>query len=259
MPAVFDRRTGEITERNLKLPLAMKTRFSASPVGGTTEIRKGENLVRMDNTVRDGFRTLEVRCGPSLGATLRYREPGSGVTTICPQDRTGFHHTYKSAGLPVSGKVTFGEKEHTLSDKALALLDWTASTPPRATTWNWAAGVGIDEQGRPIGINLSKGLVGGGYSQNTFWLDGEPFVFDAARYEYDTNDILGTPWRVSTEDGGLDLVFRPEKERFERINLGLVASSFHQPFGIFEGTVRAGKTEKQVKLFGFCEEHHAKW
>ena len=57
----------------------------------------------------------------------------------------------------------------------------------------------------------------------------------------------------------MDLIFHPAAERFEDINLGLVASRLHQPFGSFEGTIDAGRERLDVSLFGFCEEHYAKW
>jgi hypothetical protein len=39
----------------------------------------------------------------------------------------------------------------------------------------------------------------------------------------------------------------------------LVASSLHQPFGKFEGRIHLPDETIDADLFGFCEEHYAKW
>ena len=256
---VYDRTTNTITEKNIKAPLARNTGFSPSPGTGVSEIRKGSHSILATNTVAENVRSLHVDFGSELSCSIRYREPGSGVSTVCPQDTAGFHYTYKSAGLPAEGEYTIQGKTSQLTGDALALLDWTVSTPPRITTWNWACAVGRDKAGRPIGINCSRGLTGGGYSQNTIWLDGRPSVLSEAVFDYDSGDITGKPWRVHTGDGNLDVTFQPLAERFEDINLGLVASRLHQPFGTFKGVLRVDGGMLEVELFGFCEEHYAKW
>lgn len=256
---LYDRKTRELTECNIKKPFAIGTSFSRSPNSGVTQIKKGSRLILADNLLQNSSRRLEVDFGKAIRGRIIYQEPGTGVSTLCPQAVNGFHYTYKSAGLPASGSVWVGEKEYILTENAMALLDWTASTPPRATTWNWSAGVGHDDQGRSCGINFSRGLVGGSYSQNTVWLDGRPHMLGPVTFDYNSEDILGVPWRLSTEDGALDLHFTPARERYENINLGLVASSLHQPFGAFEGEFKHDGKCVGLKAFGFCEQHYAKW
>ena len=256
---VYDRTTGHITQVGLKLPLALGCRFSRSAAVGATEMRKGDALIRMDNTLRGVTRHVEVDFGDELRVTLRYDDPGVGVSTLCPQDGTGFHYCYKTAGLPLSGHVTLGGVRHELGEEALGLLDWTASTPPRKTTWNWACGAGQASGGGRVGLNFSRGLVGGPYTQNAVWIDGEPIMLPPVNFIYDPQDITGIPWRITAQDGSLDLIFRPEQERFEDIELGLVASRLHQPFGSFRGFVKKDGRKIALAAYGFCEEHYAKW
>jgi len=256
---VFDRRSGKILEKNIKCPLARNTEFSLSPVSGTSSIKKGDSFISLFNTPEDLTRSLKVSFGEKLQAEIKYREPGTGMTTTCPQDKTGFHYTYKTAGLPAEGHLLINGEKYELQENALALMDWTASTPSRHTNWNWAAGVGHDEDGNPVGLNFSRGLVGGEYSQNAVWFNGSPNLMMEVKFEYDETDLLGTSWKLTTEDKVLDIKFTPELERYENINLGLVVSNFHQPFGKFEGTVSIGGKVKKINMFGFCEEHYAKW
>jgi len=256
---VFDRRSGRLAQHNLKAPLARRTAFSRSPVDGTSEIAGGGGRIVLDNTVRDGHRSVQVDFGEALQVRLRLAEPGTGVSTTCPQGNEGFHYTYKSAGLTVEGEVVVDGETTRLGDEALALFDWTASTPPRQTTWNWACGAGRDAQGKPVGLNFSRGLVGGPFSQNAIWLDGEPHIVGPANFAYDPQDIAGHPWRLTTADGLVDLAFTPVAERHEDIDLFLVASGLHQPFGEFEGTFLRDGGPVPIRAYGFCEQHYAKW
>jgi hypothetical protein len=256
---VYDRRTGEIVERSIKAPLAAGAVFSRTPAEGETRLSLRGATVAMGNTPDDGVRTLDVRMRGDLEIHLRYREEGTGMSTACPHETGGLHYTYKFAGLPVEGEVIVGGRRRTLGPDALALLDWTASTPPRITTWNWTCAVGQDAAGRRVAINFSRGLVGGPFSQNAVWLEGEPHLLPAVAFGYDPEQIVTAPWHLTTSNRTVDLIFHPAAERFEDINLGLVASRLHQPFGSFEGTIDAGRERLDVSLFGFCEEHYAKW
>lgn len=252
---VYERPSGVVTERAIKAPLAVATRFSEAPLRGTTRMSLPGRRIEADNTRR----TLEVDFGDALRVELNYEEPGQGVSTACPHATGGFHYTYKSTGLPARGAVVVQGRRYELSPNARALLDWTASTPPRKTIWNWACAVGATDAARPVGLNFSRGLVGGSYTQNAVWIDGVPHLVPPVNFAYDPQDVLGHVWRISTPDGALDLTFHPEEERYENIDLGLVASSLHQPFGRFEGHFKVGRKRVPLQAYGFCEEHYAKW
>jgi len=256
---VYDRQTGVITEKNLKMPLARNTMFSPSAMNGVSEIRRGDQFIRLDNTCRQGERRVDLRCGSELSADITYRENGTGVTTVAHQSLVGFGHTYKFIGLPAEGSVTVQGREMNLTPRAMAILDWSCATPPRQTVWNWAAAVGTDQKGRAVGINFSTGLIAAGFTENTVWLEGKPTMINAIHFAYDRGDIVGKPWQVGTAAGDVDLSFQPERERHEFVNFGVVKSRFHQPFGRFSGTILLGREKCEVDLYGFCEEHFAKW
>lgn len=255
----YDRKTGKIIEKNIKSPLAGGTIFSQSPMVGDTKIGKKTKAIVMNNDPGAGHRTLKVDFGPDLRMEFDYQEIGTGVTTVSRQAMYGFSHTYKSAGLPAKGKITVNGSEHELGSEALALLDWSSATPPRVTAWNWAAGVGRDNKGRTLGINFGTGLITAGITQNAVWVQGKPKMIGGVEFDYNQKDILGTPWRLYSTDEAVDLEFKPDQERFEDVNFGFAASCLHQPFGTFSGTIRLDNTKLDVELFGFCEEHYAKW
>ena len=66
------------------------------------------------------------------------------------------------------------------------------------------------------------------------------------------------PWKVSTEGGNLNLAFKPQGERAQKINMaGLIQSDFHQPFGIYKGEFKdeKGNIYPVADFFGLAEQH----
>jgi hypothetical protein len=83
----------------------------------------------------------------------------------------------------------------------------------------------------------------------------------AATIEYDAA-APDAPWRVRTEDGCVDLEFRPEGRRAKHQDLVIAASRYVQPVGTFHGTVRPGVGAAAVEvkdLLGVTEDHAARW
>jgi len=256
---VYDRKTGKIVEGDIKMPLAANTSFSPSAVAGAGEIRQGAKFIRFDNAIQRGRRTAAASFGGKLRADFTYDEIGPGVTTSVRQMLYGFNMCYKSAALPAAGTVTVNGQERKLSPNALALLDWSAGTPPRETIWNWAAAVGRDKKGRALGLNFGCGLNEYSFTENTLWRDGATQMLGGVSFAYDAQNIVGAPWQLTTAAGDVDLTFHPDHERFEDVNFGLVASRLHQPFGRFTGAMTFHGEKTAVELYGFCEEHYAKW
>lgn len=163
------------------------------------------------------------------------------------------HATQKTTALPVQGWAEAGGERFDL-DGAWASIDASNGLLARDTAWRWASAHRPD-----IGFNLQQGYFGD--HENVLWLDGQPLALGAARFEFDAGRPLA-PWRVSTDDGLLDLVFTPEGARAADKNLGVAASHYVQPVGSFAGTVRASKaaTPRQVRdLLGVTEDHRSRW
>ncbi len=69
------------------------------------------------------------------------------------------------------------------------------------------------------------------------------------------------PWKFTDDQGRLDLIFTPFKERLAQTNLGIIFSEVHQMFGRYSGRAVADDGEGiQIQdQIGFAEEHHARW
>jgi hypothetical protein len=163
------------------------------------------------------------------------------------------HATQKTTALPVRGWAEAAGQRFDLDD-AWAAVDASNGLLARDTAWRWASAHGPD-----VGFNLQQGYFGD--RENLLWLDSRPIALGNARFEFDAARPLA-PWRVSTDDGLLDLVFTPEGARAADKNYGFAASRYVQPIGSFSGSVRAapGEPPRQLRdLLGVTEDHRSRW
>lgn len=164
---------------------------------------------------------------------------------------------------PAIGRVHIGSREIELDPgKYLALIDVHKAYYPYNMTWKWASCAGFDQQGRVVGLNLTQNVIPDGEdnNENGLWIGKELSMFGAARFEFDESDLM-KPWQIRTEDGRCRLEFFPQGERAGKINVGMIASDYHQPYGIFRGEAvdDAGATRKIDDFFGITEYHRARF
>lgn len=191
--------------------------------------------------------------GMNLEAELQTRTAAPFLCAIGPIEGGVAHATQKSPALSVRGSVQVGQARWRL-DQAVGCLDSSNGLLARDTAWRWACA-----HGPTVGFNLQQGYFGA--CENVLWLHDEMILLGAARFEFDPQAPL-KPWRVSTDDGLLDLVFTPEGARQQHRDLGLVVSHYIQPVGTFQGQVRrsAGDTPVAVQgLLGVTEDHQSRW
>jgi Protein of unknown function (DUF2804) len=175
-------------------------------------------------------------------------EEDAGWSASCPHGR-GQVWTRKQAGVAASGTLAFdGASPRPL--EALAVIDDTAGYHARVTEWWWAAGVGVDPQGRALAFNLVEGVndppTG---SERAVWVDGVPSEAPTVNFARDLSSI--------TTDDGSELRFSAEAERHRREQLLLISSSYRAPFGTFTGTLPGGIG--LASGLGVMEHHRARW
>ena len=258
---VYNRATKVKTEINLIDPGARNSVFSPDSMNGFSMLRKERNSVRIDAPDADGMRMVTVD-SDKLKLKLAVEDAPDRVTPMGICCRIGlrrFNYTHKVAGLPASGEIVLGGETLHLSHKALGVFDWTAGVPNRETFWNWASAAGRLDDGQVVALNFGRGLNESAVTENVFWVDGKPEWVGMVHFDYDHKNLQG-PWKLTSNDGLVDLEFTPEGERAEEINMLLVRSNFHQPFGKFTGTLKKGTKKIKIDdMFGFVEEHYVKW
>jgi len=188
--------------------------------------------------------------GTAAPMTVIAPVPGDGVVNV----------TQKWATLELSGMLEAGGRKFEL-DGGMAGLDYTNGYLGRRTSWRWAFASGRLSSGVSFGLNLVEGFneASEEAQENALWLGDRLIPIGRARFEYDTARVLET-WRITTEDGAVELRFLPIHAHREERDYKLVKSRFIQPLGIFEGTVRVGQSSLPIeKLPGVVEDQDVLW
>lgn len=254
----FDRKEKKLTEFNTNQPLAANTVFEGNMLGGHTRFHSSSVIIDMENTPEAVKLTAEINNTMEARLVFRHAIPSLSIVTRVGLQR--FNYTNKEAGLPVEGTVKMaGKSFQVLPETPSGVIDYTYGYLARNTFWNWASGSGLDKKNRKIGFNLVQGVNETGFTENVFWINGKRIKTDVIDFQYNDLDIL-SEWRIRSNDGKVDLTFHPEGERTSRINLGVIASQFRQPFGRFSGILGDGWSRSQLQdVSGFAEEHESKW
>ena len=265
----FDRKSLDTVEHTRKF---MPGNIKVPPDLGKGDLQGragGKYVIEIQNRLREGYHriTVEIRehgGRPSFHAEVKLHErkgetqPIIALLPIGPQ-RPFF--THKSA-CPVEGEVRIGTRRLDLKpDRDVALLDYHRTYFPYRTHWEWATCAGFDKRGKLIGVNLTKGIISRDdlFNENGVWYGNTltPVGRVDFRIPNDPKDL----WHMKTDDGAVDLTFKPQGQRMERIRVGPLTSSYTQPFGLFSGKLRDGEgmVHTVEDMFGIAEDHVVTW
>jgi hypothetical protein len=196
----------------------------------------------------------------SLDATIEAGAPDSPLTVISPITDGGVVNvTQKISALRARATLSYRGQSYELS--GVGGLDYTQGYLSRRTAWRWAFAQGVLDDGRRIGLNLVEGFTDESpeANENALWLDERLVSLGKARFTFQRRDPL-EPWAIRTLDGAIDLVFRPIYVHRESRDLKIVRSSFVQPIGTFEGTIKvAGQKINVTQLPGVTEDQDTVW
>jgi len=197
---------------------------------------------------------LHLQCGSFvIDALLDASQAAPSLLAIGEVQGGTVHATVKSAGMPLTGVVKVGSRSFNLQT-GTGSYDHSNGFLARETGWRWATAHAQD-----LGFNLQAGYFGS--NENALWLDGKLIALAAAQFDFDASQAMAD-WHIHTDDGLLDLYFRPEGFRAENKNLLIASSRYLQPIGVFSGWVRASvdSPKRQIeKLVGVTEDHFSKW
>lgn len=260
----FDREGGGMQEHSRQAP-GGRARLAETMWRGECSFSARGYSLSFENRLEDGYHRVRVSAAqtaklPSIDGEFRMLEDISRyqpLVVVSPFSPNRPLYTHKAA-CPVEGRMNVGGEEIELDpSRDVCLLDEQKAFYPYRSFWRWLCFGGFEPGGRLIAANLCHNIIADDeeYSENCYWVDGRIHLTGAARFGYSEADMLG-PWFVNTTDGLIDVDFRPQGERAERIKVGPILSDFHQPFGLFRGRLGEGEGEVRVEdLFGLCEQH----
>lgn len=211
--------------------------------------------VRIDRDVRGWLLEVDSRAG-AIELALEVERAFVPFTFVAAVPRGGLRATEKSAGLAASGHVRVGERTISLAGGSGG-VDVTAGILARETAWRWAFGTGR-AAGGPFGFNLCEGfgVPSGDPGENAAFQRGAPYRLPPVAIRPGDSE-----WRIASDDGSVDLVFRRLASHRERRNLGVLRTRFTQIAGAFDGTIpgRDGMPVAVQGLPGVVEDHWAAW
>lgn len=181
------------------------------------------------------------------------------LTLVAPVEGGTVNMTQKWSAMLAFGTLRAGGREYLL-DGGVGGMDYTNGLLARRTAWRWAFAAGRLSDGTPVGLNLVEGFnEAQGCSENGVWVDRQLYPVGRATFQYNKRELLD-PWQVRTDDGAVELSFRPLAVHREERNMKLVQSHFAQPLGLYSGVLKVGgRTVELSGVPGVTEEQDVLW
>jgi len=249
------------------LPLARHA-FPETSDSGSIHFRNSNldlHIQRIDGEHRLRFASPRMAGpdGKGIDGELYFRQPPQeslNIATAWPNSKAFYYNT-KLNCMEVSGKFRHAGKHYQLSPvRDLGVLDWGRGVWTYRNTWYWASASGFID-GEAFGFNFGYGFSDRSpASENLLLYRGRAHKLDQIIFHFDRHDWL-KPWRISSNDGRVELEFIPRVDRNSHFNALLIASEQHQVFGHYRGhvTLDNGQVLQLGHLPGFAEEVRNRW
>ena len=249
-----------------------KRNFPSTSVKGDVAVETPKYALRFENDGEKRVLTARVdnfKDGKPLTARLTLTDvprDSMVIATPFPKKATAFYYNQKINCLRASGDVTFDGQTHAFDPaSSFAVLDWGRGVWTYSNTWYWGSASGLVD-GVRFGMNLGYGFGDTSKaSENMLFYDGiahklEEIVFHIPQTADGKDDFL-RPWKITSSDDRLNLVFTPILDRASCTSAVVIESDQHQVFGRFDGTavLDDGTVLEIRELIGFAEKVKNRW
>lgn len=257
----------DLHEEGLIVPFGRNIELPRNSVEGNSYFENRQ--VKLEFEVKGNSRYLSISWpgfhnGRGISADIRLKclLAYESMNIVIPIQGNRFYLNRKINCLPAEGTVKYGDQVQDYDPSvSLGSLDWGRGVWEYKSFWNWASASVILPDNRNFGLNLGCGF--GDLSnagENAIIIENQIHKLGSVRFDYQSGDYMQS-WKFYDNEGRLDLIFTPFRDRIAKTNLGVISSEVHQVFGRYNGTVvsDSGERIKLHNLIGFAEEHHAKW
>lgn len=265
---ILDLKTLEFFEKTLLVPFGKGINMPEGVQESITFNNKEMDIYFIDN---DNETNIYVYCpnfngpGKELRANIVLMRPENyeSLNVVVPWNKERYQYTSKQPVIPAQGKIQWEDREYELREEsAYGCLDFGRGVWKYRSTWNWASGSGVAANKR-IGLNFGGQWTDGtGQNENGVVINNKLHkIHEDIIWEYDTHDYM-KPWKLTTKESvRVNLTFTPIFERIAATNAMIIQSSVHQMIGHFDGTITSdtGEVIQIEKIFGWAEDHMAKW
>jgi hypothetical protein len=236
---------------------------------GSTRIQRKKFVIDF-TAMEGGSRIIKVDV-PRFGRHRSLRgelalTPPPGAQSILtsspwPREKYAFRYSRVSPWYIAEGVMQVNNTELVfVKDKAWGILDWCRGVRPRSDTRLWASACGISG-GRQASFSLGYGSADSGAgTDNAFFLDGQLHKLDQVTFHIPSTDWL-QPWRFTSNDERLEMVFTPHQERSDRRVMFFHSLQRRQACGSFSGSVTLddGSRYEFANITGFAERRKTRF
>lgn len=263
---LYDFKSARLFEHSTKA-LPSRLTFPLEPDAHVIRFDKPGCRLRIDKSRAREHLEIDAEFGGRLRlqARLAYGFEQKPLRVLNPSCGDPFRFTFTEKCAPLQAEslsIRFdGEERAPDPTKALAIYDWSAGYFNRHTNWLWSACAGRLPDGRPVGFNFAALVNESFFPENAYWIDGTRARVPRIIFDYDQADPYAREWRIFSEDGQVDLRFRPVAERSEQSRLPFVKVNFRQFMGTYSGTLRdaRGNPVALEAVPGLAELHLSVW
>ncbi|TOK44438.1 hypothetical protein CGI20_00955 [Vibrio parahaemolyticus] len=252
---LFDIKRNALTEQQWLKPCQLG--YQTQPSSWLSKAHLANNTIQF--SIEEGQWHVQF-VTPSVNAniTLHPQPQSLPLMLSTPTGYSGWTYTQKHNALTVTGNLFILGEEQDLSQVA-AGYDFSAGYMRRETSWRWVS-INHKDGDKSLGLNLAAGVNETGFCENVLWVDGERHLLNPVQFQFSRQNPR-TDWRITSEDGCVDLVFEPINQRSEKKNFWFLKSNFRQYIGHFSGFVVDGNGSKHELdgVVGLTEDHYAKW
>lgn len=261
---VADRATGEVVfDRSAGGVTGLSARVGACPGPGARATFAAPGMELMLERRSDRFQlTADLGSSLSLEAFLDARGAPEPFSLVAPLPEDGLRAAQVTGPLPVQGALSVRGRRTPL-DGGLAVLTFGAGLFPREAAWRSLSAAGRLPGGRAVALHLAEGLPGlapGDGGEDALLLDRGPLRLPPVSFQADPASLTA-PWRITSQDGAVDLAFRPVASHRESRELLLVALRTTQLAGELAGRLPGpGGAPLEVEaLAAVVEDLSARW
>lgn len=238
---------------------------------GDSKIKVGKRCISIVNN--GGVRHIvcdypKFAGGKGLRADITLTEPlDNNMVIATPFDKRGrFYYNAKLNCMRADGWFEVGGERYVFSpDSALASLDWGRGVWTYKNTWYWSS-LSCYVDGRRVGFNLGYGFGDtSAASENMLFVENTAYKLGRVDFGIPGDctrkiDFL-SDWHFTDDEGKLDLIFKPDIDRCDRLSLGIITTDQHQVFGRFFGKVKCDDGQEIVfdGQRGFAEKVYNAW
>jgi hypothetical protein len=236
---------------------------------GSVRARKQQSLIEFI-TMKDGVKIIKIDF-PQFGHHRRLRgelvlfapEGAQSLFTFMPWrgERNAFRYSRRSPWFIAEGVMQFGTSDLIFTrGNAWGIFDWNRIARPGTDMQYWAAACGVSG-GRQAGFSVGYGSVDATPgTENAFFINGKLHKLDQVTFHISPSNWL-LPWRFTSNDNRLEMVFTPVQERLEHYQMGFHSVRRRQVCGVFSGKVLLddGTEFSFQNITGFAERRKTRF